>query len=171
MKTTFRHLIPEYRELDRRWRRSGLSLGEAARYRALFDQLASLLAGLGPRDDRRQFLRVPRPVAVAFTFRGEPAVGVALDFGSGGLCLSTDAGLTVGDVVLIDRVTFARDAYEIDVSAEVAWLAAPGRPAGVGLAFRADSQGARERVDKVFYRVLDAYLRLTDLEPFHALTK
>src|SRR5205085_2190386 len=73
MGVKFAVLVEEFRNLDRHRRQTGLSMREAARYHAVFAILSDLLASRSPQADQRHFLRVPRPVTVTFTQRGEAA--------------------------------------------------------------------------------------------------
>jgi hypothetical protein len=151
----FAALVDEFKALDVRRRDGGLSLGDAARYHALMAQLTEVMSGRQLAADIRHFLRVPRPVRVSFTRGSEAGIGIALDFGSGGLCLSCDLHLAIGEQLFIERAVVDGETFAIGVRSTVVW----GGDRSVGLQFEVESRAAWGRLDRVFYRIFDAYLR------------
>jgi hypothetical protein len=157
------HLVEQFRELDRR-RASGLSLGEAARLRGLMAAISERLSYPRSAPDRREFLRVERAVTVRFEHDGAPGTGMAIDFGGGGLCLLGDFGLAVGHELHIQSLSVAQASYELDVRAAVVWRSPPPVPPEAGIAFRFRSDADRDRVNEVFYRILDLVVRAAESE-------
>jgi hypothetical protein len=150
-------LAEEFRRLDRERRQRGLSLGDAGRYHALFQRLSEVLAS-GERHrklDARQFLRVPFRLELTL-MRGHGRVTARCrDFGGGGCALETDEPLAVGDDIWLDGATVEGDEQPLRGRAVVAW--ADG--ASFGLRFCLDVAAERDQIDRLFYRLLDRFLR------------
>lgn len=158
MQDPLSRLVSEFRALDRR-RRSGLSLEDAARYRALFVALSKRLSSQSLAPERREYVRAPGPVVVRIRRGDERSTGTAIDFGGGGLRLLGQPGLRVGDLVRVEEIGIEHRTHRIDVDAFVVWSASASGGAEAGLAFRFDGGDARDRVGEVFYRVLDVCLQ------------
>ena len=48
-------------------------------------------------------------------------MGVALNFGAGGLLLWTEHPLDAGEVITVEQIIIGREAYHLGVRARVAW--------------------------------------------------
>ncbi|HWE29628.1 MAG TPA: PilZ domain-containing protein [Polyangia bacterium] len=150
-------LAEEFRRLDRQRRERGLSLGEAGRYHSLFERLSEVLAS-GERLrklDARQFLRVPFRLELTL-MRGHGRVAVRCrDFGGGGCAIETGEPLVVGHDVWLDGATVEGESVPLRGRAVVAWA----DPGGYGLRFCLDVAEERDHIDRLFYRLLDRFLR------------
>jgi hypothetical protein len=150
-------LAEEFRQLDRQRRERGLSLGDAGRYHALFERLSEVLAS-GERHrklDARQFLRVPFVVELTLMRGHGPVTARCRDFGGGGCALTTDEPLAVGHDVWLDGANVAGEPQPLRGRAVVAWAEADS----YGLRFCLDVPAERDQIDRLFYRLLDRFLR------------
>src|SRR5262245_9876968 len=79
----------EFKRLDRRRRAQGLSLGEAERYRALFERLSDILASgeRHRRSDSRQHLRIPFRLDLTLRRPHGVVLAACRDFGGGGCAI------------------------------------------------------------------------------------
>jgi len=169
-------LAEEFRGLDLERRRRGLSLGDASRYHGLFARLSdALTAGERQRRvDGRQFLRVPFHFDLVLA-RGQARIAARChDFSGGGCAIACAEPLARGDELWLDGAILASGArdrsYWIDAGdgerhelrgrTTVVWTRpqGDGQPARVGLRFAFDLPAERDRVDRLFYRVLDRFL-------------
>jgi hypothetical protein len=150
-------LAEELRDIDRRRRlKGGLSLADAARYRALVARLGQIIGTKSSPKDQREFLRVPHPATVLFHAGGELRAGLANDFGGGGMSMTSACEFRIGDRIALERAMVGDGWLRLQGGARVVWRAPDGGP-GAGLAFEVDSPAMREQIDRVFYRVLDLY--------------
>jgi hypothetical protein len=138
-------LVEELRALGTR--RADWSRQDAARHRTLFAEVS------------RRSARVPRPMAVSFSGRGESAVGVALDFGMNGLYLSSDFVFEIGEEVTFERAMIGSESLPLFTSARAVWRPDPPR-AGGGLEFSPRSLKERSQIERIFYRLLHLHLGL-----------
>jgi hypothetical protein len=154
-------LAEEFRALDRERRERGLSLGDAGRYHSLFERLSESLAS-GERQrkvDARQFLRVPFVLELTL-MRGQGRVAARCrDFGGGGCAISTGEPLAVDDDVWLDGASVEGESepQPLRGRAVVAW--ADAETASYGLRFCLDVAEERDQIDRLFYRLLDRFLR------------
>jgi hypothetical protein len=150
-------LAEEFRLLDRERRTRGLSVGDAGRYHGLFARLSDALA-TGERlrrVDERQFLRVPFPLELTLV-RGHGRVGAACrDFGGGGCSIAIAEPLAVAEDIWLDGAIVAGEHHPLRGRALVVW----SRDTSYGLRFCLDEQQERDQVDRLFYRILDHFLR------------
>lgn len=156
-------IAEEFKRLDRQRRTRGLSLGEAGRYHALFERLSDALES-GQRHrrvDTRQFLRVPFPMTVTIRRADGVVTAVCHDFGGGGCAITCDAPLDLDADIWLDGAELDGERHPLHGRATVAWtrLPAAGQPTGYGLRFCLDAPKERDEIDRLFFRVLDRFLR------------
>lgn len=155
-------LVEEFRVLDQLRRAGGLALGQAARYRELYEELSyRLTTGHVLKEDARESLRVPSPAPVSFRRGDELMSGVAFDIGQGGLFLSDDTRVHVGELLIIETISIGDRVFALNTSAEVVWRreSDPGPGAGVRFLPRRDAE--REAIDRAFFCVLELHLANT----------
>jgi hypothetical protein len=153
-------LVDEFRRLDGERRRGSLIAADAERYRALFARLSDALAA-GQRHrrvDARQFLRVPFDLELGLRHGGERLHVPCHNFGGGGCAIVPDEPLADGDELWIDGATIEGRPHPLSVRALVAWVRLDARIT-YGLRFVCDRAAEREAVDRLFYRLLDRFLR------------
>jgi hypothetical protein len=156
-------IAAEFKRLDSERRTSGLSLGDAGRYHALFARLSDTLES-GERHrrvDTRQFLRVPFLMTVIIRRPNGTLPVVCHDFGGGGCAISSDERLEPDSDVWLDGAEVEGERYPLHGRSTVVWTrpAAEGEPPGYGLRFCLDSNEERDQIDRLFYRVLDRFLQ------------
>lgn len=154
-------IAEEFKRLDCQRRQRGLSLGEAEQYHALFARLSDALdAGWRHRRvDERQFLRVPFPMTL-FVRLPDGVMGVAChDFGGGGCALSSEQRLDREADVWLDGAELAGEHHPLHGRATVIWERASGGGWRYGLRFCLDAPYERDQIDRLFFRVLDCFLR------------
>jgi hypothetical protein len=156
-------LAEEFRQLDQQRRRGRLSVADSARYHSLFARLSDALASgqRHRRADARQFLRVSFPMQIVLQRAHGPATAQCHDFGGGGCSISSDERLERDDDVWLDGAIVAGTRHELHGRAVVAWVRSPSLPSGpgYGLRFAIDQPRQRDEIDRLFYRVLDRFLR------------
>lgn len=154
-------LADEFRQLDRQRRERGLTLSESTRYRSLFERLSESLASSERHRtvDARQFLRVPFVVELTLMRGHGPVAARCRDFGGGGCAVATDEPLAVGDDVWLAgaQVAGEDERQPLRGRAIVAW--ADAATATYGLRFCLDVADERDQIDRLFYRLLDRFLR------------
>ncbi len=155
-------IAEEFRELDALRRHQGLSMTEAERYHALFARLSDALASCERhrRVDGRQFLRVQFDMTLVLRTSAGEALAACQDFGGGGCAITTPESFHLNDDVWIDGAIIEGVRHPLHGRAVVAWARLPTTSAvqGYGLRFAIDSRDMRDQVDRVMYRVLDAFL-------------
>ena len=155
-------LAEEFRELDALRRHHGLSMTEAERYHTLFARLSDALASCERhrRVDARQFLRVQFDMALVLRTPGGERLASCQDFGGGGCAIITSEPLSLNDDVWLDGALIEHLRHPLHGRAVVVWSRLPTKntPQGYGLRFAIDSPSMRDQVDRVMYRVLDAFL-------------
>jgi PilZ domain len=154
-------LADEFRQLDRQRRERGLTLGESARYRSLFERLSESLAS-GERHrtvDTRQFLRVPFVVGLTLMRSRGPVMARCRDFGGGGCSIETDELLAVGDDVWLAGACVAEEVEPQPLRGRAVVVWADPATATYGLRFCLDVADERDQIDRLFYRLLDRFLR------------
>jgi hypothetical protein len=181
-RTGLSDIAEEFRELDGFRRHRSLSVAEAERYHALFARLSDALASgeRHRRADTRQFLRVQFEMALVLRTPNGETLASCQDFGGGGCSISTPMPFHVDDDVWLDGTIIgerkrgaSREAllsgmpasidgtrYALHGRGVVVWGRPPTRttPQAYGLRFAIDSRDMRDQVDRVMYRVLDAFL-------------
>jgi hypothetical protein len=155
-------IAEEFKQLDRRRRTCGLSLGEAGRYHALYERLSDVLDS-GQRHRRveaRQFLRVPFRMTLTIRRPRGTLLAQCHDFGGGGCAISCDESFDLDDDVWLDGADLEGELHQLHGRASVVWarLAVGGEPRGYGLRFCLDAPMERDQIDRLFYRVLDRFL-------------
>src|SRR5258708_4713491 len=106
-RPSFSKLADEFRMLDMRRRRYGLSLADVGRYQALCSQLSDALATMekNRRLDARQFLRVPFAIQIVVRRpQGQLAIECH-DFGGGGCAIRTTESFKLHEDVWVDGAT------------------------------------------------------------------
>ena len=155
-------IAEEFRELDAVRRHQGLSMTEAERYHSLFARLSDALASCERhrRVDARQFLRVQFDMALVLRTSNGEAFAACQDFGGGGCAVTTSEVFHLNDDVWLDGAVIGGVRHPLHGRAVVVWakLATTHSPQGYGLRFAIDSREMRDQVDRVVYRVLDAFL-------------
>jgi PilZ domain len=162
-RTGLSDIAEEFRELDTLRRHQGLSMTDAERYHALFARLSDALASCERhrRVDARQFLRVQFDMALVLRTPQGEALAACHDFGGGGCAVSASEIFHLNDDVWLDGAVIEGIRHPLHGRAVVAWARLPTSlsPAqGYGLRFAIDSRDMRDQVDRVMYRVLDAFL-------------
>jgi uncharacterized protein (TIGR02266 family) len=150
----------EYRRLDRKRRFSKLTESEAKRYgqlrrdfRDLFFHGSTGEAG----DDRREGVRVPLNMELAFADRNAFRKAWSKDISGGGLMVETDAELEVGQKVVV-HLHIGNDQH-IDASSDVVWCR--HNPSGsryqrtVGFRFSGLDEPTSERIHDMVYRRME----------------
>src|SRR3954469_19099325 len=161
-RTGLSDIAEEFRELDVLRKHQGLSMSEAERYHSLFARLSDALASCERhrRVDSRQFLRVQFDMALVLrTTHGEVQAGCQ-DFGGGGCAVTTTEAFHLNDDAWIDGAVIEGVRHPLRGRAVVVWARLPtiSSPQGYGLRFAIDSREMRDQIDRVMYRVLDAFL-------------
>jgi Tfp pilus assembly protein PilZ len=156
-------IASEFKRLDEKRRQHGLSLGEAGRYNALFTQLSdALTAGERHRRvDLRQFLRVRSRMELIVRTRAGEIKAACRDFGGGGCAIESPALFELGGDVYLDGAVLEGKRFPLHGRAVVAWARLPTTVTaghGFGLKFAIESQEMRDQIDRLLYRVLDAFL-------------
>jgi hypothetical protein len=138
-------------------------MAEADRYHALFSRLSDALASgqRRRRADARQFLRISFPMQISLSRAHGSVTADCHDFGGGGCAITTDELLTLDDDVWLDGAIIAGARHPLEGRAVVVWmrLATGERHPSYGLRFTLDQASERDQIDRVFYRVLDHFLR------------
>jgi hypothetical protein len=156
-------LAEEFKRLDEKRRKEGLSLSEAGRYNSLFSQLSDALAS-GERHrkvDLRQFLRVKSRMELVIRTRAGEVSAICRDFGGGGCAIESPALFALGDDVYIDGVVLEGKRHALNGRTQVVWARLPVTPTaghGYGLRFVIETRQMRDEIDRILYRVLDAFL-------------
>lgn len=162
-------IAEEFRELDSVRRHQGLSMSEAERYHSLFARLSDALASCERhrRVDARQFLRVQFDMALILRTSNGEALAACQDFGGGGCAVATSEIFHLNDDVWLDGAVIEGVRHPLHGRAVVVWakLATLHSPQGYGLRFAIDSRDMRDQVDRVMYRVLDAFLHAAPVAP------
>jgi hypothetical protein len=93
------------------------------------------------------------------TSHGEVLAGCQ-DFGGGGCAVSTSEVFHLNDDVWLDGAVIEGVRHPLHGRGVVVWARLPtvNSPQGYGLRFAIDSREMRDQVDRVMYRVLDAFL-------------
>jgi hypothetical protein len=155
-------IAEEFRELDALRRHHGLSMSEAERYHTLFARLSDAPASSERhrRVDARQFLRVQFDMALVLRTADGQALAPCQDFGGGGCAISSSELFHLNDDVWLDGAVIEGIRHPLHGRAVVVWarLRTASTPQGYGLRFAIDSREMRDQVDRVMYRVLDAFL-------------
>ena len=155
-------IAEEFRELDAVRRHQGLSMTEAERYHSLFARLSDALASCERhrRVDARQFLRVRFQMTLVLRTGNGEVMAVCQDFGGGGCAVTSSETFHLNDDVWLDGAIIEGVRHPLHGRAVVAWarLATENSPQQYGLRFAIDSRDMRDQVDRVMYRVLDAFL-------------
>ncbi len=156
-------IAEEFRALDLVRKHQGLSMTEAERYHSLFARLSDALASCERhrKVDARQFLRVQFEMQLVLrTDRGE-SYASCQDFGGGGCGVTTPETFHLNDDVWIDGAVIEGMRHALRGRAVVVWARLPTihAPQGYGLRFAIDSREMRDQIDRVMYRVLDAFLK------------
>jgi hypothetical protein len=156
-------IAEEFRELDAIRRHQGLSMTEAERYHSLFARLSDALASCERhrKVDARQFLRVQFDMALVFrTSDGGEILAGCQDFGGGGCAVTSSQAFHLNDDVWLDGAIIEGVRHPLHGRAVVVWARLPtvNTPQGYGLRFAIDSRDMRDQIDRVMYRVLDAFL-------------
>ena len=164
-------IAEEFRELDSLRRHQGLSMTEAERYHSLFARLSDALASCERhrRVDARQFLRVQFDMALVLRTSHGEEFAACQDFGGGGCAVATSEVFHLNDDVWLDGAVIEGVRHPLHGRSVVVWARLPTvtTPQGYGLRFAIDSREMRDQVDRVMYRVLDAFLNA----PLSALDK
>lgn len=163
-------IADEFRRLDGRRRKQGLSLGEAERYNTLFAQLSDHLASYERhrKVDVRQFLRVRSRMELIIRTGATEVRAVCHDFGGGGCAVSCPTLFHLDDDVWLDGAVIEGTRYPLHGRSVIAWTRLPsagGKVHGYGLKFAIDSPKMRDEVDRLLYRVLDAFLAGDESRP------
>jgi Tfp pilus assembly protein PilZ len=162
VRTGLSDIAEEFRELDAIRRHQGLSMTEAERYHSLFARLSDALASAERhrRVDARQFLRVQFDMALVLRTPEGEVLATCQDFGGGGCAITASEVFHLNDDVWIDGAIIEGVRHPLHGRAVVVWarLANSSAPQGYGLRFAIDSREMRDQVDRVMYRVLDAFL-------------
>jgi hypothetical protein len=155
-------IAEEFRELDAVRRHQGLSMTEAERYHNLFARLSDALASCERhrRVDARQFLRVQFDMALVLRTKDGDALANCQDFGVGGCAVASTETFHLNDDVWLDGAVIEGVRHPLHGRAVVVWarLATVHSPQGYGLRFAIDSRDMRDQIDRLMYRVLDAFL-------------
>jgi hypothetical protein len=155
-------IAEEFRELDAVRRHQGLSMGEAERYHSLFARLSDALASCERhrKVDARQFLRVQFEMALVLRTPTGDVLASCQDFGGGGCAVTSSEVFHLNDDVWLDGAIIEGVRHPLHGRAIVVWARLPtvNSPQGYGLRFAIDSREMRDQVDRVMYRVLDAFL-------------
>ena len=155
-------IAEEFRELDAVRRHQGLSMTEAERYHSLFARLSDALASCERhrRVDARQFLRVQFDMALILRTGGGDVFAGCQDFGGGGCAVTSSEVFHLNDDVWLDGAVIEGARHPLHGRAVVVWARLPTimTPQSYGLRFAIDSREMRDQVDRVMYRVLDAFL-------------
>src|SRR4051794_9958744 len=164
-RTGLSDIAEEFRELDVLRKHHGLSMSEAERYHSLFARLSDALASCERhrKVDARQFLRVHFDMALVLrTERGE-TLAQCQDFGGGGCAIVTSESFHLNDDVWIDGTVIEGVRHRLRGRSVVVWarLQTLTTPQGYGLRFAIDSREMRDQIDRVMYRVLDAFLNVS----------
>jgi hypothetical protein len=154
-------LAEEFRELDDRRRHDGLSPVDAERYHQMYARFSDALAS-GERHrrvDMRQFIRIRFNMDLVLRRNGEEVLARCEDFGGGGCDIHCDQRLHVGDDLWLDGALIEGMRHPLHGRAVVVWTRHPARnaSAGYGLRFVIESPKMRDQVDRLLYRVLDAF--------------
>jgi hypothetical protein len=162
-RTGLSDIAEEFRALDVVRKHQGLSMTEAERYHSLFARLSDALASCERhrRVDTRQFLRVQFEMTLVLrTERGE-SLAHCQDFGGGGCAITTSETFHLNDDVWIDGTLIEGIRHPLRGRAVVVWARLPTMtaPQSYGLRFAIDSREMRDQIDRVMYRVLDAFLK------------
>lgn len=157
-------IAEEFRLLDAQRRRRGLSLADAERYHSLFARLSEVLeAGeRHRRADARQFLRIRFPMTLFLRTPGGILPAACSDFGGGGCAIEAEATFKLEEDVWLDGAELFDQRHELHGRGVVSWVRLPARGQrshGYGLRFAIDCPKMRDQVDRLFYRVLDLFLR------------
>jgi hypothetical protein len=155
-------IAAEFKQLDAQRRTSGLSLGDAGRYHALFERLSEALES-GERQrrvDKRQFLRVPFRMTLTLRRAHGTAFAACHDFGGGGCAMTCDERFSLDDDVWLDGADLEGERHPLHGRATVVWVrvSAPGARPSYGLRFCIDAPEERDQIDRLFYRVLGRFL-------------
>ncbi len=138
-RAEFRALVDELADLESR--RSGegaYSPDDAVRRQQIERRLLQLVTTEIPQDERRRHVRLPCDLSVTIHGPAEPAPGVVVDVGAGGIFVESGALAKPGDTVDIE-IQRPPDAalHSLRVKGKVAWATTTrrtGRP-GLGIAF------------------------------------
>jgi hypothetical protein len=106
-------------------------------------------------------LRVQFDMALVLrTERGE-ALAQCQDFGGGGCGITTNESFHLNDDVWIDGALIEGVRHPLRGRGVIVWARLPTltAPQGYGLRFAIDSRDMRDQIDRVMYRVLDAFLK------------
>ncbi len=157
-------IAEEFRQLDIRRRRLGLSLAEVPRYQALCSQLSEALATM-ERDrkvDARQFLRVPFTINLLVRTPKGPIYIDCHDFGGGGCAVSSKEVFRKGDDLWLDGAILDGNKHLLQGRGQIVWVRGePGVDGAThfGVRFALESTSFKDQIDRVLYRVLEAFLR------------
>jgi hypothetical protein len=158
-------LAEEFKRLDVRRRRQGLSLSDADRYNTLFEKLSEALSACERKRkcDMRQFLRVQADMVLVIRRPGGQMEVKCLDFGGGGCALalpsSPPSPPAEGDDLWLDGAVIDGVRLELRGRGVIVWRRAhDDGTVTAGLRFAIDSSAMRDQIDRVLYRVLDRFL-------------
>jgi hypothetical protein len=162
-------LAEEFKRLDVRRRRQGLSLSDADRYNTLFEQLSEALSACERKRkcDVRQFLRVQADMVLVIRRPEGQMEAKCLDFGGGGCALalssssssSSSSSPAEGDDLWLDGAIIDGVRLELHGRGVIVWRRAhDDGTVTAGLRFAIDSSAMRDQIDRVLYRVLDRFL-------------
>lgn len=155
-------LAEEFKRLDVRRRRQGLSLSDADRYNTLFEQLSEALSACERKRkcDMRQFLRVQADMVLIIRRPEGQTQAKCLDFGGGGCALELPSPAPdENDDVWLDGAIIDGVRFDLHGRGVVVWRRVrEDGTATAGLRFAIDSHGMRDQIDRVLYRVLDRFL-------------
>jgi hypothetical protein len=156
-------IAEEFKRLDEKRRQHGLSLSEAGRYNSLFSQLSDALAS-GERHrkvDLRQFLRVKSRMELIIRTKSGEIRATCCDFGGGGCAIESPALFSLGDDVYVDGIVLGGKRHPLKGRTQVVWARLPTSATagqGYGLRFAIETRQMRDEIDRILYRVLDAFL-------------
>ena len=158
-------IVERFRDPNLRRRAGSLSPAEQARYQALFSQLSDALAQgeIHRSPDARRFLRVRSEMELTVRYGEEKELVACHDFGGGGCRITSARELPLGIDLWLDGALLEGVRHPLEGRAVVVWtrsfVEAAESVRGYGLRFAIDSDPMRDQIDRVFYRVLDLFLK------------